>query len=82
MRERKLYVIHVRADRLAKLLRTVNLNATVGAGRTVGTGANRQIIDGILETLIGFALGLAVGYGLREYVSRKRHRRYSERRGF
>jgi hypothetical protein len=36
----------------------------------------------MLETLITFLLGLAVGYGVREQMSRKRHRRYRERIGY
>jgi len=35
----------------------------------------------IIANLVVFALGFAVGYGVREHVSRKRRRRHAAERG-
>jgi hypothetical protein len=37
--------------------------------------------DIVILFLAGCALGFAVGYGVRERISRKRHRRFVEQRG-
>ena len=35
--------------------------------------------DVVIAFLFGSALGFGIGYGVREYISRQRHRRHRER---